>query len=83
MAFVKFMGSQAGRVVRIVAGLALLAIGLLAVGGTGGWVVAGIGLLPLAAGVFDFCIFAPLLGYPFGGKELRARTDAGSPSHST
>ena len=79
MAFVKFMGSQAGRVIRIVAGLALLAVGLLAVGllavgGTGGWVVAGIGLLPLAAGVFDLCIFAPLLGYPLGGKQLRART---------
>lgn len=83
MAFVKFMGSQTGRVVRIVAGLALIAVGLLAVGGTGGWVVAAIGLLPLAAGAFDFCIFAPLLGYPFGGKQLRARTDSGSPSHST
>ncbi|GAC1358117.1 MAG: hypothetical protein NVSMB47_11110 [Polyangiales bacterium] len=83
MAFVKFMGSQAGRAVRIVAGLALLAIGRLVVGGTGGWVVAAIGLLPLAAGLFDFCIFAPLLGYPFGGKQLRAKTDVGSPSHSS
>ena len=77
MAFVKFMGSQAGRVVRIIAGLALIALGALAIGGTGGWVVAAIGVLPLAAGAFDFCVFAPLLGYPFGGKELRAKTGDG------
>ena len=83
MSFVRFMGSQTGRLVRLVAGLVLLTVGLLAVGGTAGWVVAGIGVLPLAAGAFDFCIFAPLLGYPFGGKQLRARTDGGSHSHST
>ena len=81
MAFIKFMGSQRGRVVRVVAGLALIAVGVLAVGGTGGWVVAAIGVLPLAAGAFDFCIFAPLLGYAFGGKELRAKTGDG-PLHS-
>ena len=83
MPFVKLMGSQSGREVRLVAGMAIISAGLLAVGGAGGWVVAAIGVLPTAAGVFDFCVIAPLLRYPFGGKQLRARTDAGSPSRST
>ncbi len=74
MGFIKFMGSQAGRIARIVAGAALIAAGLLAVGDTGGYVLAAVGVLPLAAGLFDFCLFAPLFGLPFGGKSLRSRT---------
>lgn len=70
--FVKFMSSGAGRVLRIVAGLALIALGLLVMDGTAGIVVAVIGILPLAAGIFDFCVFAPLFGSPFSGKEIRA-----------
>jgi hypothetical protein len=27
--------------------------------------------VPLLAGVFDFCIFAPLFGAPFSGKAIR------------
>jgi hypothetical protein len=30
-----------------------------------------IGLVPLAAGVFDRCVFAPLFGLPFAGPRLR------------
>ena len=71
--FFKFIAGSAGRVVRAVAGLALILIGLLLVEGTGGWILAIIGLAPLAAGVFDFCIFAPLFGLPFVGPRLRER----------
>ncbi len=70
--FVKFMSSTAGRITRIVAGLALIALGLLVVHGLGGIVLAIVGLLPLAAGLFDFCVFAPLFGAPMGGKQVRA-----------
>jgi hypothetical protein len=59
--FIKFMASTAGRVARIVAGIALIAIGLLAIGGAVGIIVAVVGALPLLAGLFDFCVFAPLL----------------------
>jgi hypothetical protein len=69
--FVTFMASTAGRVARIVAGLALIAVGLMMMGGTAGIVVAVIGLVPLAAGLFDFCLFAPLFGSPFNGAEIR------------
>ena len=69
--FVSFMASTTGRIVRIVAGLALIAWGLLGLGGTTGAIVAVIGALPLLAGVFDFCIFAPLFGAPLSGPKIR------------
>ncbi len=70
--FVTFMASTTGRVVRIVAGLALIAWGLLGLGGSTGIIVAGIGALPLLAGLFDFCVFAPLFGCPLSGPKIRA-----------
>ena len=77
-AFFKFIASPAGRVIRAVAGLALILIGLLLVGGTGGWILAIVGLVPLAAGLFDWCLFAPLFGLPFVGPRLReALQDSG------
>jgi hypothetical protein len=70
--FIKFMVSPAGRIVRILAGVALVAWGLLGLTGTVGIIVAIVGLVPLLAGLFDFCVFAPLFGYPFSGKQARA-----------
>ena len=72
MFIAKFMSSVAGRVVRIIAGVALIAIGL-ALGGTGGGVLAIVGLLPLLAGVFDFCVIGALFGAPLQGSKVRAR----------
>lgn len=76
MVFIKFMGSQMGRVVRVIVGVGLIAVGVGAIGGGGGWVLAALGGLPLAAGLFDFCIVAPMLGYPFAGRDLRAKARA-------
>jgi Protein of unknown function (DUF2892) len=70
--FVKFMASTTGRIVRVVAGLGLIAWGLLGLGGSTGLIVALVGLVPLAAGVFDFCVFAPLFGSPLSGPKIRA-----------
>jgi hypothetical protein len=70
--FVKFMASIAGRVTRVVAGLALIFWGLMGIGGAAGMVVAIIGLVPFVAGLFDFCIFAPLFGAPLSGPRIRA-----------
>jgi hypothetical protein len=58
--------------VRIVAGAALIAWGLLGIGGTTGVIVAVVGAVPLLAGLFDFCVFAPLFGNPLSGKKIRA-----------
>lgn len=70
--FISFMASTAGRIVRAVAGVALLYVGLQMMTGVGGIVVAVIGVVMIAAGVFDFCLFAPLFGNPFSGKKIRA-----------
>jgi hypothetical protein len=70
--FVKFMASPAGRITRIVAGIVLIALGLLVLHGTGGIIVAIVGLVPLVAGLFDFCVFAPLFGNPMSGPKIRA-----------
>jgi hypothetical protein len=71
MGFARFMSSWTGRIIRIVAGIALVLIGLLAVGGTGGTILAVVGLVPLIAGLFDFCVFAPLFGGPFLAKDIK------------
>lgn len=74
MGLVRFMGSQAGRAVRIAAGLLLIVVGVLL--GGGWWTLAVIGLLPLAAGVFDFCLLGPLLRKPMSGPRFRAEIGA-------
>jgi hypothetical protein len=70
--FVKFMASTTGRIVRIVAGVVLIVLGVWVIGGTAGIIVAIVGLVPLLAGVFDFCVFAPLFGAPLSGPKIRA-----------
>ena len=71
MGFAKFMATVAGRGLRIVAGLALIAYGLLVVHGTTGTVLALVGLVPLALGAFNICLFGPLLGAPLRGSDLK------------
>lgn len=68
---IAFLASTAGRIIRIVAGLALIAWGIWGLGGTVGIIVAIVGAVPLLAGLFDFCVFAPLFGNPFNGKQIR------------
>ena len=68
---VKFLASTAGRIIRVLAGVALVAWGLLGLTGTAGIIVAIIGLVPLLAGIFDVCVFAPLFRNPFKGADIR------------
>lgn len=70
--FVKFMASTSGRWVRVVAGIILVGWGILGLGGATGTIVAVVGAVPLLAGLFDFCVFAPLFGNPLSGKKIRA-----------
>ena len=69
--FVTFMASGAGRVLRIVGGIVLVLLGLLVVQGTWGWVLVVVGLVPLAAGIFDFCLLGPLFGAGWWGRDIR------------
>ena len=66
MRVVKLMNGVAGRSARVLAGLALIAGGIAAGGGS--MVLSLIGVVPLAAGAAGACLAAPLVRAP-----LRAR----------
>ena len=72
MQLIKFLANTQGRWIRGVAGVILIGLGLLVVKDTGGLIIAIIGLVPLLAGLLDFCVFAPLFGASFSGKAIRA-----------
>ncbi len=68
MAFAKFMAGPIGRGVRILAGVLIMLLGLVVVQGTGGIILAVIGVLPILAGAMNFCLIAPIIGAPFSGN---------------
>lgn len=72
MGFARFMAGTAGRAIRVIAGIALIVVGLFVVANpTWSIVLAVVGVVPLAAGLLDVCLFAPLFGGPFQGKQAR------------
>lgn len=71
MAFVRFMTTTKGRVVRIVAGIALFVLGQLLVKGTPGNIMSILALIPMSGGVLDFCLAGVIFGYPFKGAKAR------------
>ncbi len=70
MKLVDFMQGNTGRFIRSGLGLVLIAAGI----GLGGpwWALAVVGLVPLAAGMFNFCLAAPLFGAPVRHAHHRA-----------
>ncbi len=60
-ALINFMQASAGRVLRVILGAVLIYAGLFVLGGTRGIVVAIIGVLPIAMGIWGPC----LLGFVF------------------
>ncbi len=68
-AFVQFMQSFAGRLLRIIAGIALIALGVFVVKDIGGIIIAVIGAIPLIAGLAGVCFLAPLFGYTLTGER--------------
>ena len=70
MKLIDIIGSQPGRVLRIVAGVGIITTGLRR-GGTGGRVLAAAGVVPLAAGAADMCVLGPLVHGPLQGESFR------------
>ena len=68
MAFVRFMRSGAGRLLRIGAGVVLIWYGLTQMTGTAGVALAVVGVVPVAAGMFNFCLLGPLFGVTLMGR---------------
>jgi hypothetical protein len=73
MAFAQFMATGLGRALRAIAGIVLIALGVMIVQGTWGYLLAVIGLVPLLAALFNVCLIAPLLGAPFSGRAVLQR----------
>lgn len=61
MTFVNFMLSIAGRLLRIAAGVVIIWFALHSLLAPWSYIVAAIGLVPIAAGLFNFCLLGPLL----------------------
>lgn len=71
MGFAKFMASGLGRSIRMVAGLVLIVCGLFVAHGAAEKVLAIVGVVAFAAGLFNFCVIAPLIGAPFRGSDAK------------
>ncbi len=71
MKFAQFMATPAGRIIRIVAGLVIIGIGI-ALQSIGGTILAVVGAFPLFAGIFKVCFVAPFLRVPFLARKLPA-----------
>jgi len=63
MSFVKWMNGTSGRLVRVLAGVALILAGL-ALGSWYGVTLAVLGLVPLVAGSLGAYVLAPVLRVP-------------------
>ncbi|HVU14504.1 MAG TPA: DUF2892 domain-containing protein [Phototrophicaceae bacterium] len=68
---IAFLASPVGRILRIVLGIAIFAVGLFYIAGVPGVIVMALGFVPILAGILDFCLFAPLFGEPFSGEMIR------------
>lgn len=73
MSLIHFLASSAGRLTHVVAGLILIGLGLFVASGLAGIVLIVVGMVPLIAGLADFCVFAPLFGAPLSGSAIHAR----------
>jgi len=67
MALIKFMASPVGRGARIILGLVLIVLGFGVIGGTGGIALGVVGVVPIAMGVLNACILAPVFGCSLRG----------------
>ncbi|HVA56449.1 MAG: DUF2892 domain-containing protein [Gemmatimonadaceae bacterium] len=71
--FAQFINSSAGRILRLVVGVALIYWGYMQRGTQAGTVFMVIGLVPLSAGLFNWCYISALLGGPLSGARIPKR----------
>lgn len=71
MEIARLMSGTAGRLARVIAGIALVIVGLIWAGGVVGLIIAIVGVVPILAGVSNVCLLAPPFGGPFRGPQTR------------
>ena len=67
--FARFMNSPVGRGARLIVGAGLIGWGFSQRGTGTGIVLMAVGLVPLAAGAFNWCLISALLGGPLSGSR--------------
>lgn len=73
MQFLKFMTGGAGRAARIVLGLVIMSLGQFVLRGILGTILTVVAFIPVAGGVFDFCLVGFAMGYPPKGTDARQK----------
>ena len=68
--FAKFINTPTGRIVRIIAGLALVAWGYAQLPESAGYIIIIVGVVPLTAGIFNLCLISALLGGTINGSRI-------------
>jgi len=71
--FSKFINSRSGRIFRLAAGIVFLVVGFVYRDYTLGIVSMVWSIVPLSAGIFDFCYISALLGGPLSGAKIRSK----------
>ena len=66
---IRFLFSPAGRIIRAVAGIAVLLWAFYGLAGIGRDIAVVVGVVLILAGVINFCGLSPLLGGPFMSKR--------------
>jgi len=74
MSFVKFMLSYAGRALRVVAGAVIIWLAMTRLETPWSWVVAAVGVVPILAGLLNFCLLGPFFGVDLWGRPKGAST---------
>jgi len=72
--FARFISSTPGRLLRVVAGIAIIGWGYTERGSNTGIILMVAGLVPLLAGIFNLCLISALLGGPLSGARTGTRT---------
>jgi Protein of unknown function (DUF2892) len=70
MSFAKFMAQPIGRWARVIAGVAIAAVGIYLSAGTWTVLLVVVGAVVFLAGALNYCLIAPLLGVPFSGRQV-------------
>jgi len=70
MSFAKFMAHPIGRWIRVVAGVAIAAVGTYLSAGAWTVLLLVVGAVVFLAGALNYCLIAPLLGVPFNGRQV-------------
>ncbi len=68
--FAQFINTPAGRILRILAGLVIIVWGYTERADIAGIILIVVGLIPLAAGVFNLCLISAMLGGPISGARI-------------